>query len=398
MALAEDTFTPGAPIDIKDLFAGRLDQLMQVVRGVARRGQHVIMYGERGVGKTSLGNIISLSLPFGADVCIVKVNCSRHESYTELWKNVFREVEKNTTYKQYPPLREDLKTSIEHLVDKENDTTITPDDVRHILSQLPTRSVVIIDELDCLDEPETLGLLADTVKTLSDFIVSATLVLIGVGESAGELLTEHASISRSLTQVKVPRMSKDELREIIEKGMNRLGMTIAAGAKERIVQFSLGIPYYTHLLSLEAALVALSARRLEVKDEDFKPSVQAALNEKKENTAVAYYNATTSPRGVHYPIILAACAIANTDDRGNFSPADVGRALKRLTTKEWTAAQFSRHLREFATNKRGDVLIESGSARRYRYKFRDPLLQPYVILKGISDGRISAAIGEQINA
>jgi hypothetical protein len=55
-------FTPGAPINEKDLFAGRSEQVEKIIDAVSQRGCHAILYGERGVGKTSLSNMISAFL------------------------------------------------------------------------------------------------------------------------------------------------------------------------------------------------------------------------------------------------------------------------------------------------------------------------------------------------
>ena len=54
---ANQLFTPSTPINVADLFAGRQDQLSRIVDAVGERGRHVILYGERGVGKTSLSQI-----------------------------------------------------------------------------------------------------------------------------------------------------------------------------------------------------------------------------------------------------------------------------------------------------------------------------------------------------
>lgn len=55
---AADIFSPHAPIDEEQLFAGRLDLIEGLIETVFQRGQHAILYGERGVGKTSLVNIL----------------------------------------------------------------------------------------------------------------------------------------------------------------------------------------------------------------------------------------------------------------------------------------------------------------------------------------------------
>jgi DNA-binding NtrC family response regulator len=53
---AGTVFTPSAPINDKALFAGRIDQVRQVMDAVSQRGRHAVIYGERGVGKTMGGS------------------------------------------------------------------------------------------------------------------------------------------------------------------------------------------------------------------------------------------------------------------------------------------------------------------------------------------------------
>jgi hypothetical protein len=41
---------------------------------------------------------------------------------------------------------------------------------------------------------------------------------------------------------------------------------------------------------------------------------------------------------------------------------------------------------------RGAVLKRSGVKRRFRYRFTDPLMQPFVIMKGLADGVIDPSL------
>ena len=43
-------FSPGAPIDQQDLFAGRISQVERAIDAVNGKGQHIAIFGERGVG------------------------------------------------------------------------------------------------------------------------------------------------------------------------------------------------------------------------------------------------------------------------------------------------------------------------------------------------------------
>ena len=59
VALAKQQFTPFRPIQLVELFKGRKEIVQRVVGELQSPGRHVILYGDRGVGKTSLANLIS---------------------------------------------------------------------------------------------------------------------------------------------------------------------------------------------------------------------------------------------------------------------------------------------------------------------------------------------------
>ena len=52
-----DVFTPTKPVDSIDLFFGRTEIVKSIIESINTEGQHILLYGERGVGKSSLSNI-----------------------------------------------------------------------------------------------------------------------------------------------------------------------------------------------------------------------------------------------------------------------------------------------------------------------------------------------------
>src|SRR5262245_47972920 len=56
---AAKVFQPRSPITTRELFAGRWAQLREVSDAVNQAGLHPVIFGERGVGKSSLANVIS---------------------------------------------------------------------------------------------------------------------------------------------------------------------------------------------------------------------------------------------------------------------------------------------------------------------------------------------------
>jgi len=51
------TLFDGAPVDEEDLFAGRATEVRKIIEAVFSKSKHVVLFGERGVGKTSLTNV-----------------------------------------------------------------------------------------------------------------------------------------------------------------------------------------------------------------------------------------------------------------------------------------------------------------------------------------------------
>jgi hypothetical protein len=60
--------------------------------------------------------------------------------------------------------------------------------------------------------------------------------------------------------------------------------------------------------------------------------------------------------------------------------------MTRVMRHKYEIAAFSRHLNDFCAKERGPILEKRGYRRRYRFRFLNPLMQPYVLMKGIADG------------
>ena len=52
-----DVFTPHKPIQQRTLLFGRQKQVQKLIEHINTPGQHALLYGDRGVGKSSLANV-----------------------------------------------------------------------------------------------------------------------------------------------------------------------------------------------------------------------------------------------------------------------------------------------------------------------------------------------------
>lgn len=378
-------FTPSTPIKLADLFAGRGRQIDQLISAVAEPGRHAILYGERGVGKTSLSQILEFIVPAGRQKVIhSRKACTPGDTFTSIWRKFFKDMRF--------VVQQDGESQIATVSDIYQDG-IEPDDVLREMKNFSASDIPIfvIDEFNEInDGGNSASLLANTVKALSDDGVAATIVVVGVGDSVTQLFAEHGSIERCTEEVLMPRMSREELGEILDKRLPQLGMSIEPDARWKIVILSRGLPAYVHRLGKEAASRAVGGLRRRITEDDVDASIDAVLRGSLESLRSAYDKATRSNQpGNLMKEVLLACALVHADDAGYFVPASVLDPLEKIRGRPMSIAQYRNHLAEFATEKRGRILQRVGQERAYRYRFRDPAMLPYVLMKGVADGMVT---------
>ena len=105
---------------------------------------------------------------------------------------------------------------------------------------------------------------------------------------------------------------------------------------------------------------------------------------------VAYDAATASlrPESLLKQVLLA-CAMAPVDELGYFAASDVRGPLSMIMGRQYDSPAFARHLSQFCDNSRGAILQRTGRRYHYRYRFSDPLIQPYVLISGFHQGLIT---------
>ncbi|PWL17422.1 hypothetical protein DKP76_11630 [Falsochrobactrum shanghaiense] len=381
-------FTPGSPVNERDLFAGRIKQIGSVADAVSQQGYHAVLYGERGVGKTSLANIIKDILP--GSWIVPRVNCDGTDTFSSLWKKAFRDIT-FTTETHGIGFTGEKNLTVSSIVDGLPDV-LTPDLVRNVLSQISRQALILIafDEFDRLGDKNVAVLMADTLKGLSDYSIPVTVLLIGVADSVDGLVEGHQSIERAMIQIPMPRMSTDEIRQIVTKGLDRLNMSIEPSALSEIVGLSQGLPYITHLLALHSTKATITRRALSVSSADVEIGITEALSGWQQTTTKSYYDAVQSAQpGNIYKQVLLACALAETDDMGFFSASAVRTPLRTLTSRDYDIPNFAQHLKNFSEESRGSILLRTGETRRIRYRFASPLHRPFIIMKGFKDGLLT---------
>jgi len=389
----EVAFRPGAPVNSEDLFSGRKEQRWNLQEAITAVGQHAIIFGERGVGKSSLA-ALTVSMHNDVGYVAVRVTCDVSDNFNSIWKKFVDEC--NIYLASHPDHSEELEEAMGRAAEIIDNEQLGPAEVRIALRHILTvaRVVVFFDEFDQIYDPGTLELMPNLMKALSDQIEPATLIPVGVADSIDQLISGHASIGRNLVQVRMPRMQRNELQEIAVNGFTMLGLTASPDALRFITYVPQGFPQYAHILAQEGARQALMNSRRTVTTRHTLDGLRVGLGKMDHTLTSAYQTATYTAKESRYREVLLACALADRDEYGYFSPSDISASYAKIIGAPTAdVSRFNRHLVDLSQG-RGEVLTQSGPARRHRYRFSDPLMEPYVLLRGIDSGVIS--VGEML--
>ena len=384
-AEAIDLFTPSTPITIAELFAGRHAQLNKMLDAIGERGRHIVLFGERGVGKSSIAQIVPYLVPKGPrEVRSVRVQAFPADTFSKVAKRIFSKMHFRADYG---------KGEKAYNVGEFYPNEVSIDDFLNEMgnfreSEIP---IITIDEFNEITVQETTVSMANIIKALSDTGSNVTIIIVGVADNVSQLFEEHLSIQRCTEQIQMPRMTVDERKDILDKRISRLGMTVEGDAKWKVVNLSKGLPTYVHALGKHAVFSALKSLRLTLTESDVDVAIDEVLKAAQQTLKDSYEEATRSNQArALFRHVLTACALAKVDDAGYFMPTAVKGPYSNILGRKIEIAHFQEALRDFADS-RGNILERTGEQRSYRFRFANPAMQPYVIMRGVADGIIDEA-------
>lgn len=377
MALNADTlsklyqaFRPHAPIEETDAFQGRVTERLRVEEALVAPGLHVIIYGERGAGKTSLANVATSATPR------VRVFCQKTDSFSALCKDILEQF--NTDFNA--KLVFDASTNTirtEGKIFKQD--SLTGNDLRSLLPK-DKPLCIVLDELDRVQSHETVAEIAELCKNLSTYHQNVSLVMVGVAETADGLLKGHASNVRNLKQVHLGRMSTEELSSIIEHGEDILSIKFDSSVKERILDICDHFPYYLHLIAVNAAKATFERGTTTVSREDYLEGLRKAAQDCDESLRDVYQTAILSVKGSEiYRRVIWAMADIPT------SVATVSTISERVNGlalieggEEVTVQTVGQAIKRLIDTTKKNILITKDSGF---YGFTNPLMRGYIRLE-----------------
>ena len=375
-----EVFSPVSPIKKQDLFFGRINQLNNVCDAINEQGQHAILYGERGVGKTSLGNIMVTQL---TNVYPVKVTCTRDDDFKSLWFRAFQKIPLAQTT-QGIGFGEEERTNYSALADNlSNMESLLPSNIEYLLQPvIGSRILFVFDEFDNIKKNRVREQFADLVKSFSDNVENITIVIIGISDNVVNLIGNHQSLERCLKQIKMPRMKPHELGGIIDNGINYLQLEINKETRKRIIDFSTGFPHYTHLLCKYSCKACIENDEEIVTNDHLDKAIEFSIENVQEQIKETYRKATfSSATESQWEQVLMACAISEADEYNCFTIKEITDNFSKISGKPKDKVNISYNLGRLCGDERGLILEKFSIDGSVKYRFTNPLSKAFVILK-----------------
>ncbi len=324
-----EIFTPHKPINSVELFLGRTAEVRALIEHLSTPGQHALLFGDRGVGKSSLANIASdLLLKNIISGHFFKKLCDSTDNFRTIFSEPLAKAGVNLSlieseYRDAESSKGDVRVfgfggEINRTTEnksKERGVSYEVDSPSWVASRLSKlNGLLLVDELDALRDAADRHKIAELIKQLSDEGSGFKIMLVGIAETGADLTDGHRSIERCLRETRLNRMSDEELKQIIEKGEKSLGLKFTPQAKKRIVSVSSGYPHFTHLLALKSAEDAISENRIEIGVANIEAATRRAVDDSEGRLKRQYDEACRSSGTDEYRQILCAAAVLGSEE------------------------------------------------------------------------------------
>ncbi len=358
-----DALGASQPVIGRDSFAGRHDALAQLIASVEQQRVHVVIYGERGIGKTSLAHVFA--------------ETAREARYLVLYGSCGTEARFDSMFRAFaariPRLyhKSVLPNSPEAEVGDNFDIMLGehfgPRELADLFADVTgTRVIIILDEYDRVLDPSFRRDVAELIKNLSDRAARVQLVLTGVAQNLDELIGYAPSIRRNIVGLPLRPLSPREVREVIAIGEAAAEIRFSDEAAEMVTAMAGGSPYLVRLLAHQAGLAALAERRNVVDADHGRAAVERVLTD--WNSSLPRRVQASLGRDEarqNWPLLIAAARAGSTAD-GYFGIDDVITELGGNPHQPG----IERELRRFTQPH--DLLELHEVADETRFRFRYP--------------------------
>lgn len=389
----KQTLSPTTPIRSAEHLRGREKKLEDIRRALVQPGRSVFVYGDRGVGKTSLAQTAAYEHQ-SASKPPVLIGCDAKSTFGRVAQqittrmlgldaNLIKLADQQKAGVKAGPVSAELQRAIEKgPVPIPNSV----DEAINMLSQAAGRHsdqpVIVIDEFERLKDDDQRALFADLIKQTGDQSMPFKLIFCGVASSLSELLDAHHSCYRYLVTVELERLPTAPRFEIITEACKVVGVEAEASSLFRISAISDGFPHYVHLITEKLLWEIFSDENMikVSRPAHYLAAIKAAVLDIEAKLRATYEEATKKyVESDQYEAVLWAVADHHELSRRSADIFDVYTHLTRkYDRKTLPRDKFTQRINALKRPTHGSILKGS---RQGWYEFREPVMRGYVRLQ-----------------
>lgn len=386
----KELLTPAQPISRPEHLYGRDQKLTLISRALHSPGKHIFIFGDRGVGKTSLGRTAA-AIHSGDEDGFAFIACDQNTTFFDMVEDIYRQLHK--LYSLGKLKVEGVELNAGFIKVKTSEALGLPalktiNDAVEMLKSISPRSgvtpIVVIDEFDQLSSDTEKKYIADLIKQLSDQRINLRLIICGIGSSLDELIGVHLSTDRYLATIPLDPLPHDARWKILTTAADALGVKIDRDSQIRIGQLSDGFPYYVHLMGEQIFYQVLDDPEFiaEVSMRHYQDGIRASIEESQTSLKQAYEIATQKHKNSDdYEEVLWSVADGPLLKRQvtdifekSYMPIMQQRSERHALSKEL----FYQRLNRLKKDNHGNIVIGS---RTGWYGFKENVVRGYVRLR-----------------
>lgn len=404
--ILRENLTPSAHVTTPERLFGREKALRQIDRALQSQGRQIFIYGDRGVGKSSVA-LTAAYLHNDSSHEPIYVICGETDTFWTVVQSIGKKVIEIEKRFETPAKASGFGGTVLGIggnyqpatpgsAEIPLPTTINDalDIIRYVSSKRSGNLIIIIDEMERLVNTQERARFAEFIKNIPELETRVKFIFSGIGTTVSELIGAHQSAGRILETIELEKLHHDALWKIIEGVATKLNVEVDREKLIRIGQLSDGFPHYVHLLGecLFWNVFDDPEPVTKVGIEHFKEAVKGALERAEPNLKYTYRRATEKTRNTDdYQEALWALADTSSDRRqlleiynASYTPLMMKRTGRNPLARE----TFNQRLLSLKKESHGSVVIGYGSGW---FGFRENILRGYVRLvaerNGINLGR-----------
>jgi len=402
-AVLSENLTPSDSIKTPERLFGREKTLRTIDRAFASPGRQIFIFGDRGVGKTSLA-LTAAYLHTGIENLPVYVMCGKTNNFGQTIQAIGNALIPVEQRMEKPSSGGGFNfnlpggmggvgvsggTQSAAAIPVPQSLNEALDIIRYVAAKRNTTTIVIVDELERIDSTPEREKFAEFIRNIPELNANVRFIFCGIMHDVTELLQSHPSAGRILETIELKRLNHDDLWKILSVVATKLNVELQQEALIRIGQVSDGFPHYVHLIG-ESMFWSMFDDPEEVRKSDsrhYKEGIKGALQRTEAALKAQYEKATQKYRNTQeFEEALWALADSTSDRRQIAEIYDssykwiMGKRSDRPLLPRERLNQRYLSLRKDTHSR---IVVGHGSGW---FSFREAIMRGYVRLKAEDNG------------